>query len=176
MHAHVISYWSLKGSTVAWVFISQQLCTEICTGAPARKCADRQRHHGAQRRELCFEARPAVPASPRCERCWLRIPFRLSCLPNDFCFTALLDCVHQDGRLLKCQGTLNCCYLGEETFPMSPRSGGCIASKTVIREAFLVMYIAEGERGGWERGTDAGVGIYSSLSVLIKKILKCHLL
>lgn len=52
---------------------------------------------------------------------------------------------------------------------MSPSSRGCIASKTVIRETFLVMYIAENEQGGWERGTDAGVGIYSSLSVLIKK-------
>jgi hypothetical protein len=58
---------------------------------------------------------------------------------------------------------------GRETFPVSPSSGGCIASKTVIRETFLVMYIVGGEQGGWERCTDAGVGIYSSLSVLIKK-------
>lgn len=70
----------------------------------------------AEQSELCFVARPAVPLSPRCEQCWRQIPFRLSCLPNDFCFTALLDCVHQDGSLLKCQGTLNCCYPGERPF------------------------------------------------------------
>lgn len=58
---------------------------------------------------------PAVQPAPICE-CRQQILLRLSCLPNDFCFTALLDCVHQNGRLLKCQGTLNCCYLGQRPF------------------------------------------------------------
>lgn len=38
----------------------------------------------------------------------------------------------------------------------------------VIRETAKVLYIDGGEQGGWERGTDAGAGIYSSLSVIIK--------
>lgn len=95
--------------------LSPNVCAQrYAPGTPAHKGADRQRH--AEQSKLCFVARPAVPLSPRCEQCWRQIPFRLSCLPNDFCFTALLDCVHQDGSLLKCQGTLNCCYPGERPF------------------------------------------------------------
>lgn len=55
-----------------------------------------------------------------------------------------------------------------ETFPISPSSGGCINSEKVIRETVLGLYIEGGEQGGWERGTDAVAGIYSSLNVLIR--------